>query len=190
MGNWYTSAEQPQQAEQSYRGALAIFERLAGEAPDAARLQTNLPVTPFVLDAARVRFDLAFTHFNLACLLRDLGRASESALGFGQALDHLSRLVREQPARSNYRHLLAKTHYELGLLRESDGQIDRAVESWRSSQELFEPLVREHPDTWVYRYNLALNLRCLSYIADLAGRPDEAEATRHTARDIEEKLVR
>ncbi len=186
LGNWYRTEGQSGRAEESYRYALAILERLAGETQDADRPRIDLHVTPFALDPSRVRYDLAFTYFNLSVLLRDLGRSTEAAEGFAQALDHLGRLVREQPARTIYRHLLAKTHYELGLL-EANGRIDRAGESWRTSRDLLEALVREYPDTWVYRYNLALNLRCLSLLADAAGLP--ADANHRSARETEEKLL-
>ena len=72
-----------------------------------------------------------------------------------QAIDHLDRLVREQPGRAGYRHLLAKTHYELGRLHQSDGQITRAAAAWNRSRELLQVLVREHPADSNYRYNLA-----------------------------------
>jgi eukaryotic-like serine/threonine-protein kinase len=189
LGNWYSSEQQWDRAEESYRRALAILVRLSGEAPDATPPRTDLPVTPFALDPARIRYDLASTYFNLSVLLRDVGRSAQAAEGFQQALDHLGRLVREQPARTIYRHLLAKAHYELGLL-EANGQIDRAAASWLKSRELLEDLAREHPETWVYQYNLALNFACLSLVADATGRPAEAEATRRSARNIEERLVR
>jgi serine/threonine protein kinase len=189
LGNWYRTEKQWERAEESYRSALSIFGGLDEEAPDSSRPRTDLPVTPFALDATRIRYDLAFTYFNLAVLLRDNGRTVEAGEAFAQALDRLGRLVREQSARSIYRHLLAKCHYELGVLQANE-QIDRAADSWGKCRALLETLVREHPDTSGYRYNLALDLRCLSLVADVRGGPAEAEATRRTAREIEEKLVR
>jgi tetratricopeptide (TPR) repeat protein len=188
LGNWYRTECLWGRAEESYHRALTIFAGLAEEAPDSSLPRTDLPVTPFTLDAGRIRYDLAFTYFNLGVMLREIGRTAEAAEGFVQALDRLGRLVREQPARSIYRHLLAKTHYELGLV-EANGQIDRAADSWGKSRALLEALVREHPDTRVYRFNLALNLLCLSVVADAAGRRAEADATRRSARELEQKLV-
>ncbi len=190
LGNWYSSERQWKRAEESYRLALTMLERLTREAPDAVRPRTDKPVTPFTLDSNRIRYDLAFTHFNLAVLLREIGRNAEAAEGFEQALARLGRLVDEQPSRTIFRSLLAKTHYELGVLLAGNGQTARANDSWLRSRELFAALVREHPDTGVFRYNLALNLRCLSLVADATGQPREAEAARRSAREIEEKLVR
>ena len=96
-------AASDERAEESYRRALAIQNALAREAPDAARPRTDLPVTPFALDPARIRYDLAFTYFNLAVLYRDDGRSAKAAEVLQQALDHLGRLVREQPGRAGYR---------------------------------------------------------------------------------------
>jgi len=190
LGNWYGSEGQPERAEESYRRALAILESLVREAPDAARPRSDLLVTHFALDPSRIRYDLASTYFNLAVLLRDLARSARAAEAFQQALDHLGRLVREQPGGNKPRHLLAKTHYELGLLHQADGQIARAAASWLRSREMLATLAREHPEIWVYRYNLALNLRSLSLVADATGRPAEADETRRSAREIEERLVR
>ncbi len=190
LGNWYRAEEQLDRAEESYRSALTILAGLAEEVPDSSRPRTDLPVTPFTLEVNRIRYDLAFTYFNLAVLLRDIGRTGEAAAGFEQALDRLGRLVREEPGRIRFQLLLAKAHYELGLLLEGSGQTARATDSWLRSRELLEILARDHPETGVHRFNLALNLRCLSLLADAAGRPAEAEATRRSAREIEEKLVR
>ena len=190
LGNWYRSEGQWERAEESYRRALAIFTGLADEVPDSTRPRTDLPVTPFTLDASRIRYDLAFTYFNLAVMLRDIGRTTEAADGFDQALDRLDRLVREHSERGIYRHLLAKTHYERGFLLAGSSPIDQAGDAWLKSRKLLEALVREHPETGVYRYNLALNLRCSSVVADATGRLADAEATRRLAREIEEKLVR
>ncbi len=190
LGNWYSDEGQVDRAEASYRRALTIFDRLAREAPSVSRPRTDLPVTPFALDPARIRYDLALAYHNLAKLLRAGGRSASAAETFQQALEHLDRLVREQPGRAIYRHILAKTHYELGLLHQADGQIARAAAAWLRSREMFEAVAREHPETWVYRYNLALNLRSSSLLADATGRPAEAEATRRSAREIEERLIR
>ena len=190
LGNWYSDERQTDRAEASYRRALEMLNRLAREAPSVGRPKTDLPVTPFALDPARIRYDLALAYHNLAKLLREGGRSASAAETFQQALEHLDRLVREQPGRAIYRHILAKTHYELGILHQADGQIARAAAAWLRSREMFEALAREHPETRVYRYNLALNHRSSSLLADATGRPAEAEATRRSAREIEERLIR
>jgi tetratricopeptide (TPR) repeat protein len=159
------------------------------DAPDLDRPPTDLPVTPFALDPARIRFDLSYAYYNLAKLLRNGGPSTPAAKAFHQALEHLGRLVREQPGRGTVQHLLAKTHYDLGLLHQADGQIARAAAAWIRSGEMLEAMVREHPETWGYQYNLALNLRSLSLHADATGRPVEAEAIRRSAGAIEEWLI-
>jgi len=191
LGNWYREqGGHLEQAEEAYQRALAIQNSLAREAPDAARLRTDLPFTPFALDPARIRYDLAFTYYNLGVLYRDGGQSAKAADALQHALDHLNRLVREQPGRAGYRHLLAKTHYDLGRLHQSDRQITRAAAAWLRSRELLQVLVREHPDDSNYQYNLALTLRSLSIAADATAQPAEAGATRLSAREIEERLIR
>ncbi len=190
LGNWYTSDGQADRAEAAYRRALEILGRLAQEAPDVARPRTDLPVTPFVLDPARIRYDLALAYYNLAKLLRDTDRSAPAAEAFQQALEHLDRLIREQPGRGITRQLLANTHYDLGVLHQAGGRIDVAAKAWLRSREILEALVREHPETWGYRYNLARSLRSLSLVADTNGRTVEAEATRRSARDVEERMIR
>ncbi len=111
---------------------------LVREAPGVVPPRTDLPLVPFALDPARIRYDLAFTHFNLAVLYREGGKSAKAAEALRQALEHLERLVREQPGRAGYRHLLAKTHFELGRLHQVDGQITRAAAAWNRSRELLQ----------------------------------------------------
>ena len=179
LGNWYREAGgHDEQVEEVYRRALTIQNALAREAPDAARAQTDLPFTPFALDPARIRYDLAYTYFNLGGFYVDGGQSAKAGEVLEQAIDHLDRLVREQPGRAGYRQLLAKTHYELGRLHQSDGQITRTTAAWNRSRELLQVLVREHPADSNYRYNLATDpqepehrLRCDRPAGRGGGRP-------------------
>ena len=65
---------------------------------------------------ARIRYDLAFTYFNLAVMLRDIGRTAEAAEGFGRRSITWAGWFASSQTGPFIRHLLAKTHYELGLL--------------------------------------------------------------------------
>jgi len=191
LGNRYREeGGHDEQVEEVYRRALAIQNSLAREAPKAARPQTDLPFTPFVVDPARIRYDLAYTYYNLGVFYQSGGKSPKGAEVLQQALDLLAPLIREQPGRSGYRQLLSKTYYELGRLHQSDGQITGAATDWNRSRELAQELVREHPADWSYRYNLALILRSLSMTSDASGRPAEAEETRRSAREVEEQLIR
>ena len=191
MGNWYREERgQANKAEEMYRRALVIQESLVRETPGVVQPRTDLPLVPFALDPARIRYDLSFTYFNLAVLSREGGKSAKAAEALHQAIEHLERLVREQPGRAGYRHLLAKTHLELGRLHQVDGQITHAAASWNRSRELLQFLVHEHPADSNYRYNLALTLRCLSIASDAVGQPAEAEETRRSAREVEEPLIK
>ena len=175
LGNWYReTGDHKEQVEEVYRRALTIQNALAREAPDAARRQTGLPFTPFVLDPARIRYDLAYTYYNLGSFYVDGGQSGKAAEALQQALDHLDRLAVEQPGRAGYRQLLAKTHYELGHLHQSDGQLSRTIAAWNRSRELLQVLVREHPADSNYLYNLAMTLRSLSIASDAIGKPAAA----------------
>jgi serine/threonine protein kinase/tetratricopeptide (TPR) repeat protein len=188
FGNLYRQEGQPDRADEAYRRALAIQERLANEAPEFARRRTDLPVMPFALDPARIRYDLAFTHFNLATLQRELGRSAEAAEGFRQALELLTRLVAEQPQRTSYRGLLANTHFQLGHLEQATGRLAQAAASWNRSRTLLEKLVVEQPENPLHRHFLAQSLHSMSILDDAEGRAAEAETNRLTARAIEERL--
>ena len=137
LGNWYSEeGGDDKRVEEVYRRALEIQSSLAREAPEAARRQTGLAFTPFVLDPARVRYDLAYTYFNLGVFYLDCGQTAKAPEVLEHALADLDLLVREQPGRAGYRHLLAKTHYELGRLHQSDGQLTRTTAAWNRSREL------------------------------------------------------
>ena len=191
LGNWYREAGgHDEQVEEVYRRALAIQNALAREAPDVARARTDLPFTPFAIDPSRIRYDLAYTYFNLGDCYLDRGQSAKAGEVLKQAIDHLDLLVREQPGRAGYRHLLAKTHYDLGRLHQSDGQIGGASTEWKRARELLQELVREHPSNFEYLYNLALIQRSLSIASDASGQPAGAETTRRSAQELEERLIR
>jgi eukaryotic-like serine/threonine-protein kinase len=191
LGNWYREeSRHDAHVEEVYRRALAIQNSLAREAPEAAIQRTDLRFTPFVLDPARIRYDLAFTYFNLGSFYIDVGQSAKADEVLRHAIDHLDGLVKEQSGRAAYRHLLAKTHYELGRVHQSDGQINRTAAAWNRSRELLEALVREHPADSNYQYNLGRTLRSLSITSDAIGQPALAEETRQAARESEERLIR
>jgi eukaryotic-like serine/threonine-protein kinase len=191
LGNWHREERgHNREAEDAYRRALAIQSILTREAPDAARRRTDLPLTPFVVDPARIRYDLAYTYYNLGCFYLGASQTDKSAEALQQALEQLDRLVREQPSRASYRHLLSKTYYELGRLEQSNGRIAQATAAWNRARDLLQTLVREHPADSKYPYNLALTLRSLSVASDANGHPAEADETRRSAREVEERLIR
>jgi eukaryotic-like serine/threonine-protein kinase len=191
LGNWYREDRgHDRQAEEAYRRALAIQNDLTREAPTAAGLPTDNSFSRFVVDPARIRYDLAYTYYNLGSFYVGAGQSARADEELQQALDHLDRLVREQPGRAAYRQLLSKTHYELGHLHQSDGQLTRTATAWTRSRELLQALVGEHPANWNYRYNLAMTLRSLSIASDAIGQTAEAEQSRRSAREVEEQLIR
>ena len=79
LGNSYRGAGgHDSQVEEFYRRALTIQTALALEAPDAAQARTDRPFTPFALDPARIRYDLAFTYSNLGGFYVDSGQTAKA----------------------------------------------------------------------------------------------------------------
>jgi hypothetical protein len=109
-----------------------------------------------------VRFDVAEA-YNQAGYNQDrLDRGAEGREQMTQALSMLERLVKEDPARAEYRFALARTCRDLGLSlsqaipRTAPAEAyAEAEELMRRSVTLLEALVRESPENRDYRCGLA-----------------------------------
>ncbi|MFO0888228.1 MAG: serine/threonine-protein kinase [Isosphaeraceae bacterium] len=191
LGNYYREeGNQGALAEDAYLRAAAIQDGLSREIPAPAQSTTRRPLTPFVLAPDRVRYDLAFTHLNLAILYRDENRLTEAIASFQKALEIVGRQVREYPERNAARRLLAKTKYELGLAHLATKDFTRAEATWIGARDDQQVLVRDFPNDATYDFDLALTLAGLSVISDAKGRASEAEAARRTAGEIVVRMVK
>lgn len=175
LGHIGRMLEQPEDAEAEYQSAVAQFESLERDQPDAANRQ-----------------NLANAYNWLGETLRPIpGRDKDAAAAYERALALQTELAAGGPANAAYQQELARTHYNRGILRGSaenlsDAGARAAEEDFRAAIRLLEPLQA----TTGVPQELA---RTLNNLGSLVGGDDNrlAEAGRlyDRAIAIHEKLV-
>ena len=158
-------------AESSFRAAVAMFEKLTSNRDDR--------------DAF---FRLAQTYNNLGMLLRHKpAQQANAEMSYRKAIDVMERLHREQPNRRVYTTELAKFYNNLGNFRVFRREFEPALEANQRALKLFEELaapVRELRNELANGYNSRGKiLQQLSYAQDgqKARRQREAaEAYQHS----------
>jgi tetratricopeptide (TPR) repeat protein len=175
LGHIGRMLEQPEEAEAEYMSAVAQFESLERDHPDAANRQ-----------------NLANAYNWLGETLRPIpGRDADAAAAYERALALQTALAAGAPGTAAYQQELARTHYNRGILRGSaenlsDAGAHDAENDFRAAIGLLEPLVATTgvPQELARTYN---NLGSL--IGGDEGRLAEAGPLYDRAIAIHEKLV-
>src|SRR5262249_30207913 len=124
LANWYSEQDgRVQQAEETYKRAATIQERLLADGESPARPPAQLPITPFAVDSLRVRYDLALTYSNLARLYADADRFKDAEVAFSRSRDIFEHLVRMHPDRVLSRRALGRNHFFLGQMHQRAGEL-------------------------------------------------------------------
>ncbi len=218
LGGLFKDAGRTPEAEQAFRDALALRQRLVddgGGADDRRELAAvggNLGV--LLLDWGRyaeaetllrqslrlreemaaasadpaARLDTARGQDNLGLLLAAVGRGDEAEQAFRKAIDVLQRLKDEYPAVPDYRQELAVGYIDLGNLWRDTKPV-KAEEFYRQALALRTALVADFPTVPVYRQEQAAAFHSLGFVLQAAGRQDDADEAYGQAMGIEEKLV-
>jgi serine/threonine protein kinase/Flp pilus assembly protein TadD len=161
------------EAEECYRKALALYEKLAEESPKERRFRAYL----------------AISQSELGGLLRDLGRRADAEKFQRQALALAKKLLAESPSRPEYRYQLATGHKALGNLAQDQGKYAEAEEDFRRALAVLEELVAEFPLMSPYRRDLSASHEALGDLQLLLMKRAEAEASYGQALAIRQKLV-
>ena len=218
LGGLFKDAGRTPEAEQAFRDALALRQRLvddgggADDRRELASVGSNLGV--LLLDWGRyaeaetllrqslrlreelaaassgpaARLDMARGQDNLGLLLAAVGRGDEAEQAFRKAIDVLQRLKDEYPAVPDYRQELAVGYIDLGNLWRDTKPV-KAEEFYRQALALRTALVADFPTVPVYRQEQAAAFHSLGFVLQAAGQQDDADDAYGQAMGIEEKLV-
>jgi tetratricopeptide (TPR) repeat protein len=146
------------EAEQQYRQALALLERLVAD----------FPAVP------GHRQELARSHSILARLLAELGRQREAERQYRQALALRERLVADSPAVPEYRARLEGSHNDLGILLAGLGRLPEAEQHYRQALALEERLATDFPAVPQYQVDLGGSFCNLGNLFRAGKRPSES----------------
>ena len=156
-----------------YRRALAVFEKLAREAPTDAEIQRGI-----------VRSRTA-----VALQLLSIGQKTEALAVVGPARAIAQAQADAAPADLGCRSELARVDHLMGEILLENSRVEglNAIEQARAIQE---ELVRISPSDDEFRSELAQTCDSLASRLDEAGRRDEALVVYDRARDLSEDLFR
>ena len=142
------------EAEQSYRKAIALIER-SGDDPE-------------------VRRSLGVAWNNLGRLLSDAGRHDEAEQAYRTAIRLQETLINQRPNEHKYQQSLSVCWNSLGNLYKHTGRYEQAESAYEQALTLADALVREEPDNADYARRLAESSHNLGNLMRDTGRPAEA----------------
>jgi tetratricopeptide (TPR) repeat protein/tRNA A-37 threonylcarbamoyl transferase component Bud32/ribosomal protein S27E len=130
----------PREAEQSYRRAIGILDKMADGFPRSIDY----------------RHHLAISHDFLAELLRVAGgRQEEAEQHYRAALTHQTRLVQDPQSTPEMRRELTRTYNNLGILLMETNRLSEAEPAFRQAIAGLEQLMVEFPAVPEYQADLA-----------------------------------
>jgi tetratricopeptide (TPR) repeat protein len=173
VGDIRQTLGEPGRAEEAYRRAAELQERLAADFPDQP-------------DHA---FHVGELWINQGGCLGTLGRQADSEAAYRRALAVLGPLVKRFPDNSSYRRRLALAWSSLGMQLLAAGQMAEAESSSRQGLDLRAQLVREAPTNALFRNDLTQSQNNLSVLLLRAKRPQEAEEFARLAAEFNRELV-
>jgi serine/threonine protein kinase/Flp pilus assembly protein TadD len=160
-------------AEDAYRQAIAILEKLHSEFPTAESYQ----------------FDLAKASYNLASLLNSTGHPKEAELPARRGLELRKQLAEEFQGNGRYRSNLAVSFQQLGILAHRLGRLDDAEQAFRRVLTLTEKLVAEFPSDTLYQAQCVTILKDLGLLLCSRRKTTEADQLYRQALPLLEKTV-
>ena len=161
------------EAEEQYRKALSIQEKLA----------TDFPAV------SGYRQTLAWSHDNLGNLLRNLGKRPEAEENCRKALSIKEKLAADFPAIPDYRQDLAVSHLNLGALLADLSQPAAAEEQYRKALSIGEKLADDFPAEPKHRQFLAQSHDNLGILLVSHGQRQAAEEQFREGLAIQKKLA-
>ena len=169
----FQSAGRPADAEQEYRQALALEEKLVADEP----------ANP---DCRR---DLAYSDFGFADFLRYNKRTSEVEDFDRRALGLFEKLGDEFPARDNDRLEVGHALWRLGETNWNLGRPDETEKYLRRSLAVFEKLAADFPQNRYCRWEQCFSDLDIAGLMRPLGRLKDAEKALRDAVDVCEKVL-
>ena len=158
LGLLYARSRKDSAAEQCFRQAREVAERLVRENP-------TFP------DCER---DLAVICSNLAQLHSDAGQFEKAEPCAREALTVQEKLVRDHPTVPEYRSHLAQTRHMMAGMYQRLCQTEQAETACKEAIALQEQLNAEHPQTTEYSVNLGASYVQAADLAESTGKLEEA----------------
>jgi tetratricopeptide (TPR) repeat protein len=174
LGNLYLDTGRLPKAEESYKQAQAVQERLVADFPTLAQAKR----------------DLTDTYTRLADVYRDLGRRDQAERMHLKNLETCEQLYKDYPATIAFQYLLAISVGKVAGFYREDGRAKEAEAAYGRKIGIYERLIKKDPRNPAYECGLGLTYNDLGRLYRPLGRTADAEKVYLQALTIQDKLVR
>jgi tetratricopeptide (TPR) repeat protein/serine/threonine protein kinase len=173
LANSLRAKGQTAEAEQEFRQALVLKEKLVASSPSNPDY----------------RFHLTQSYLGLASLLSATNQPQEAERVYGQALAIFEKLAVDFPTKDSYRMEVGHTLWQLGYLASAAGRHDEAEKSHRQALAIFEKLAADVPTNAFYRVEQGFSNWNLGGVLKAVGRLHDAEEPFRQAAIVYGKLT-
>ena len=160
-------------AEQAYRAALAVRERLAAEDPGNVDRQRNLSIS----------------HDNIGKVLNARGDMVGAERAHRASLAVAEQLVAIDPSNARWQRDLAISHMNIGRLLSAQGNLTGAERAYRASLARSEDLARSAPGDVQLQRDVSISLDGLGRVLHAQGNLTGAEQAYRGSLAVAERLV-
>jgi serine/threonine protein kinase len=168
--------------------AVAILERVTGDAPPATQLDLPTDLGKAYNSIGVLRIALAGHYSRLGYLQRRVERSEEAIESFRKSLTILESLLAADPENMNYLGAYAATGTSVCSLLDFMGRAEEANVPARRIKAVVERLIAENPNVPAYKAILAVLLTRQGVQQTKAGRLDEAVPVLREALTIFDRL--
>ena len=158
----------PEKAEEYYKKAIELYEKLVVANPD------------------RFEPDLALSYNNIGVFYKNRGNTDNADEYYRKAIELREKLAGENPDR--YNPDLAESYNNAGNLCQHQGNPGKAEEYYKKVIGLYEKLAEKNPDG--FDHYLAMSYHNVSVFYKKQGNPGKVEECYRVARGIFEKLAK
>jgi tetratricopeptide (TPR) repeat protein len=163
-----------QQAQESYRKAITLLQKLQADSPQEALYL----------------YQLSASYHGLGLALEATGGRAEADHAYQEAIALCRRLVAGFGDRPGYRDHLASCQITRAALLEATGEVPEAERAFRETLEMLEKPTPGFPSEPRYRNTRAIALDHLANLLVNSGRPGEADPVYRQALAVQEQLVK
>lgn len=173
LGDQQLAVREVARAEQSFRRALPVIERICAEAPECLAYQQQL----------------GHAYDRLGTAAHQAGRFSEAEQYFTKSMGMAKELAAREPAEQRFLRDVGEAHLRFGRLYRTQNDYGKALPHYVQAVSVFERLNAAAKDDFVFLHKIGESLQNAGELAVLCSAPAEAEAYLRRALAVAEQLV-
>jgi serine/threonine-protein kinase len=193
LAQFYLSAKRYTEAEQTFRKAEGVWEKLCEKAARGSEPSRSVEKGQALSSDAFAKsyfpFMAAATCDGLAQVYLATERLSEARAAYHKEIELRAKLAADYPEERQFQERLAGALFLASLASERSGELKEAIRLVRRSQEVYQGLGQKQPEELKYRLEAANCLTRIGWLNSQARQFAAAEAAYKESLEAREKLV-